>query len=820
MQKSLMERQVALEVEASAISKANVQKLLGEAAKDKRFDRLAGVKDVLKAVTGKYASEIEAFLLEASTRPAGRLLISAKLLKGMDPHVVAFVAARAAFNEILMTSRRPLTSVAMAVGSQIEFEAKLNKFASENPKMFKLEARRQQKLGSTTSHKERAYRVQLQRNEIEWNAWSKNDKVQLGTKLLELLQKSTGTVEFVKVVLKPPRTQHVVVPAESILRWVQRGNERAAILRPRWFPTLVPPKPWGEGEFGGYFTPASPPLRLVKPAQAVFKQRVNALNTPDDCPVMYEALNAVQETGWKLNKRVLDVAIQFWEAGEGGGIFPKREDAPLPPKPNDIDINEFARKEWRREAAEVYNSNAESRGERLGVERTLEMAKRFSQEECFWFPHQLDFRGRQYVVPGGLSPQGSDLSKALLLFSESKRLQDNNGQHWLMIHGANVRGDDKLAFEDRMKATQVTTKTVVAIANDPFANRQWMDAKKPWQYLAFCFEWAEYLTADDQESYQSCLPVFQDGTCNGLQHYSAMLRDEEGGAAVNLLPMDEPQDIYGVVAELAMEMLREASLDPENTKAWIAHRWHSFGLNRDTTKLATMTMVYNATFDSCQMNVKKAIFKEIKDGNKRNPFGEELSKHVSYLAGFVWKAVHATVDGASAAMRWLSTVGRMLAQEGHPLKWTTPAGFTCVQAYPNTKPYRVATRLGEGIVRLNLREPEENTLSVRDQSRSFPPNFVHSMDAAALAKTVVASKAAGITSFAMVHDAYGTHASDADAMANILRSVFVEMYEYCDPLGEIYRYATGLLPDGGIPQPPATGELDLREILRSPYFFC
>src|SRR3546814_16441857 len=52
----------------------------------------------------------------------------------------------------------------------------------------------------------------------------------------------------------------------------------------------------------------------------------------------------------------------------------------------------------------------------------------------------------------------------------------------------------------------------------------------------------------------SRIPVALDGSCSGLQHFSAMLRDEEGGAAVNLLPAERPQDVYKRVAVRAQEM--------------------------------------------------------------------------------------------------------------------------------------------------------------------------------------------------------------------------------------------------------------------------
>lgn len=47
-------------------------------------------------------------------------------------------------------------------------------------------------------------------------------------------------------------------------------------------------------------------------------------------------------------------------------------------------------------------------------------------------------------------------------------------------------------------------------------------------------------------SYLSHLPVHMDGSCNGLQHYAALGRDEIGGKAVNLMPSDKPQDVYKV----------------------------------------------------------------------------------------------------------------------------------------------------------------------------------------------------------------------------------------------------------------------------------
>ncbi len=62
------------------------------------------------------------------------------------------------------------------------------------------------------------------------------------------------------------------------------------------------------------------------------------------------------------------------------------------------------------------------------------------------------------------------------------------------------------------------------------------------------------MRSGDPHSYVCCLPVHQDGSCNGLQHYAALGRDAAGGAAVNLTPSDRPQDVYTDVLKLVCSM--------------------------------------------------------------------------------------------------------------------------------------------------------------------------------------------------------------------------------------------------------------------------
>ena len=51
-------------------------------------------------------------------------------------------------------------------------------------------------------------------------------------------------------------------------------------------------------------------------------------------------------------------------------------------------------------------------------------------------------------------------------------------------------------------------------------------------------------------SIEQFVPMPQDGSCNGLQHYAALGRDGLGAKQVNLTPGDRPEDPYAGVATM------------------------------------------------------------------------------------------------------------------------------------------------------------------------------------------------------------------------------------------------------------------------------
>lgn len=532
----------------------------------------------------------------------------------------------------------------------------------------------------------------------------------------------------------------------------------------------------------------------------------------------YKCVNALQRTPWRINSFVCDVLRTAWDSGQQWEGLPPRDNLPIPPypfsvDPKDLDDHQKAEfKEFKSNRNKVYSENARNMSRRIQVERTIQLAEEYLAHDDFWFVWQLDFRGRKYPVESFLSPQNADYSKALLEFSRSATMDNAEDAKWLAIHGANVFGVDKVSLEDREMWAYMNVENAIAVYNDPLSNKWWQEADKPWQALAWCKEWAEYNAARaNGEPYETHLPCASDGSCNGLQHLSAMLRDAEGGRSVNLTPSDEPQDIYSDVAKIATKLL-----EAEGTL--MARQILEIGVCRKICKRPVMIVPYSGTRHSCRDYIKEALEEKCKG---RNPWNDEFFQPSLYLAGFVWDAINEVIVSAFSAMNYIKEIAKLYVENGLSFHWITPTNLLVRQHYPNSKSRRVQSHLNGSLISLRYRETDDASIDKRKMLSGASPNFVHSLDAAALTLTVCKCIDAGITDFAMVHDSYGTHSPNMPLLNNELRKAFVEMYEEHDVLLNLYTSAVATLPQGvTVPLPPEKGTLNLKEVLQSDYFFA
>jgi DNA-directed RNA polymerase len=86
-----------------------------------------------------------------------------------------------------------------------------------------------------------------------------------------------------------------------------------------------------------------------------------------------------------------------------------------------------------------------------------------------------------------------------------------------------------------------------------------------------------------------------------------------------------------------------------------------------------------------------------------------------------------------------------------------------------------------------------------------------------MVRTVNCLHSEGVHHFAIVHDSFGVHASDVDRLNRALREEFVGIYS--EPvLQNFFKELWKAHPDVDLPAIPPPGNLDIRQVISSPYF--
>lgn len=530
-----------------------------------------------------------------------------------------------------------------------------------------------------------------------------------------------------------------------------------------------------------------------------------------------KAVNRLQNVKWRVNKKVLDVMLAASESDLGWGDLPTTYNAkdyitPIPHGDTDkmflTEEQKNDRKVWRTQAAPHYAEQESRNSKVLAVKRVLIEAQRFKDYPEIYFAYFCDFRGRIYPKASNLQPQGTDYVKSLLEFSEGKHIDTDEAYGYFCMHGANCFGHglDKKTLKEKREWVIENHNAIIQSAINPYnPDSLWREAdEEPWLFLAWCFEYRSYYA--NPVIFKSHIPIAFDGSCNGLQHLSAILLDEVGGASVNLTNLPTKQDIYNDVKEKTIEILKESD-------DALAPQLLEFGITRKACKRPVMIVPYAGTQRACRRYIQEQIVKE----GATEFFGDNLQAALTLYTASVWEAIGRTIVKGREVMNFLKDLARdiLLAQGGNTIEWVTPNGFTVKQKITNSHTAAIKTPLGNTIKERgyiqNLVYQRTEDVNVRKHCTAIAPNLVHSLDACHLQETV--NNMPESVSFAMIHDSYGCHAHDAALMNKTLREVFVSLYEGG-------TYLTDFIKNQGLEiEAPSSGNLDLNLILEDEFFF-
>ncbi|VDK78084.1 unnamed protein product [Litomosoides sigmodontis] len=531
-------------------------------------------------------------------------------------------------------------------------------------------------------------------------------------------------------------------------------------------PMEVPPRPWlDSGEGGPYYKSSFNVLRAHPdyPTINVNYEMKKRLKSRKQARPVFDALNDLGITPWRINEPVLDVALKVFEMAQREANEEFLEKLSIPIHPSRVPIPDYAAKfknmeidelpinEWREYSKSKYEA-MKKRNELNSLWcwllYRLTMASHFKRSVLF-FPHSMDFRGRVYPITPYLNHMGDDLNRRPL---------GSDGLRWLKLHCINLTGIlKKESNVARATYADEMLPKILESANNPLSGEMWWTtSEEPWQTLSACIEIRNALQTGDPTTFISHLPIYQDGSCNGLQHYAALGRDQEGGKEVNLVPAEKPSDVYSSVA-VRVEQKRledEQSLDSEVRDMALSLRAiMPDPVSRKVIKQTVMTTVYGVTMNGARRQIERQLKAIGIDSDQR-------LKYATYLAERTFRSLNDAFTSSMKMKNWFRDCAEAIVKLMHTVEWITPLGLPVYQPYLETKmEENKVYRLPKSIKQVN----------------AFPPNFVHSLDSTHMMLTALYCRRLGIT-FAAVHDCYWTHACEVDQMNMICREQFVQLH--------------------------------------------
>eukprot|EP00397_Hematodinium_sp_SG-2012_P008082 GEMP01008137.1.p1 GENE.GEMP01008137.1~~GEMP01008137.1.p1 ORF type:complete len:1103 (+),score=219.97 GEMP01008137.1:115-3423(+) len=598
-------------------------------------------------------------------------------------------------------------------------------------------------------------------------------------------------------------------------------DDLARAARPAMQPMMRKPLPWMGVRSGSF---------LVNSVKFVRHQGIKTIDfdfESYDHSRITKVMDFLGSVPWRINKKNVDWIEHVRKHDLRIAGIPRADDEAVPAKPDSEALLELSTEERQKLKMELLNAvraNEKLQSARPTLQLKMQVAHNYYNADRFYFPHNVDYRGRSYPLPPHLNHQGDDVCRGILMFADGKPL-GKEGLRWLKISLANLYGKDKLTFQGREEWTEENMPLIRKAAKNPFDPeiQDWWTAAGdgPWQFLARCVEITDAMDSGDPEAFVSHQPVHMDGSCNGLQHYAALGRDEWGAKSVNLLPGDTVQDVYVEVLNVVKKKVEKDSataIKGPNLKGQRCNGELSRlalklqVLERKTVKQTVMTICYGVTSLGAKDQVRARLIEKV--GTEVDP--AVLNDLARYLSKVVLDSIGTIFKQAMQLKVWFDNVSKVFNKTGTTVCWMSPLGFAVRQPY-----YEHATKsVQTALQKINLtKKNASDKIKKASQRSGFPPNFVHSLDAAHLMLAAERCEAEGIA-FVGVHDSFWTHACDVTRLNEIIRETFIELHHrpILQDLDQDFR--TRLGPHADMLHPlPAQGKLELEQVLESQYFF-
>ena len=298
-----------------------------------------------------YAQKIEEFVHQAMEGHAGKKSLAATFLIDLDVKVIASIASRCIFD--LLYDKPSLRKLSSAIGQLIQTEREFQHFFEQAPRSFQIVMQNLTKQNMGTRLKRYVLDRIAREQGLTVKEMDASEMILVGSKLVELFIEATGLVTLEKVQTKKHFKNCILLTPDG-LSFIEKVNKRLESLKPVWGPIPELSRPWKGLRDGGFHQLSVPFVRTRSKLH-------RALLEGHPMPKVYDAINALQETPWCVNRRVLDVALALRDRGLEIAGLPEKYDPEVHGRPED----------WKKESHSKYEEGMKHMMKNFECGRTL-----------------------------------------------------------------------------------------------------------------------------------------------------------------------------------------------------------------------------------------------------------------------------------------------------------------------------------------------------------------------------------------------------------------------------------------------------------------
>ncbi len=644
--------------------------------------------------------------------------------------------------------------------------------------------------------------------------------------------------------------------------WIQENDSFIKDLTLAYLPMVIEPQDWTIDHGGYYDQGIYDTYGLIKGQSKKKTQRLYE-DYPEGFDKLMETINTIQKTPFRINDKVWEAVnwihrneinlsrkgipeyisgyVKFLGADKAEEFFGikrmllRTETGNLTPESRTLMLD-FVKtvvagsdnmeekdiwKEWANLRKSVIKHSRSEASKRILVDNTLNDSKGFLGEDIY-FCYNADYRGRIYPLAGQFSPQGSDISRGMLEFANGVEIDpevDEDAIRQIMIVVANNWGEDKISLDDRELWTAFNTEWIIKCAENFRENKEWMEADKPFLFLQSAIELLKVVNAkEDGETFVSTMPIAFDGSCNGIQHYSALFLDSKGAEAVNLTNGEKPRDVYQTVADMALTIAEDGKSKVAKLVIELNDQTDGKLFGRKVAKRSVMTLPYGVSKRSSNAYVHETVDEVLR---KIELTGAQKKSVKKFMGDAIWQGILLVVEKPITGKEYFQEVAKEMAIWDEGLFWFTPTGFPVTQNLKkrDVKPNLIRVTIeGNTVMRKYPRFTAE--VDPGEQANAIAPNFVHSYDSAHLQLSICSGKDEGMTNFLVIHDSFSTDAKNAGRFNHIIREQFVAMYSATDWINHFHDTCEEVVENNLLVDRQELGDFDMKEVLDSEYFFA